>query len=124
VKLSKIHWTGIGVGLVCVALLAAAPEKHDPAAALKRQCGDDVGAYIAAKEFVGRRLKNPADASYASMVGDSGYSSVLRDCKWTIKAYVDATNSYGATIRTPFVVTVWYLPNEDSWQTSGVNIVE
>lgn len=120
-RLSAIHWTGIVVGVGILGLFIFVP--GDPTSR-KGQCGDDVAAYVAAKDFVGRRLKNPTGASYASMVGDSAYSSTLQDCRWTIKAYVDATNSYGATIRTPFVITVWYLPKENSWQTSGVNITE
>ena len=112
-----------GIVFCCHEITKPTPEeqaRRDAAAAIEKRCGDEVAAYVMAKHFVSDQLKNPAGASYASMVGDSGYSSTLQDnCTWTFKSYVDATNGFGATIRTPFTISVKRVSG-DEWQTTGV----
>jgi len=83
--------------------------------------GDDeptaADAYYACQDFVDRRLKAPATADYPPLstarVGRMGD-------RWTVSAYVDSENSFGAKIRD----TVWcdMTRTEDGWRLDDVSI--
>lgn len=65
----------------------------------KEQCGTEAWAYNYAEQAVLQRLKNPADADVSML----NATTVMESCGvWLVKSYVDATNSYGAKIRTHF----------------------
>ena len=64
----------------------------------------EISAYVVSQDFVSRRLKCPSTAKFPSMrnIGiqhnDNG--------SYTIAAYVDSQNSFGAMIRTRYLCTV------------------
>lgn len=72
-------------------------------------------AYYAAREVVSRHLKAPAAAEYQPYT--DGMVTVRGNNKYTVNLWVDAQNSFGAMIRTYFMVDVelqdgaWYYTN-------------
>lgn len=93
---------------------ASTKEKLDQeVAAAKRKCNDTILAYVTSKSFVKPRLKSPSTAVFPSASAIS--STALGGCKFSVSAYVDAQNSFGATIRTPYSAILEYFPKENSW---------
>jgi hypothetical protein len=111
-KLSAIHWTGIGVVTVIVGGLIFGPKTTSPQ---EPRCGSQAEAWTYGTDRVSEALKNPADASYPW--GFTPYVKLTdaATCKWTVTAYVDATNSFGAKLRTHFEIVVQHKP--DGWYT-------
>lgn len=73
-----------------------------------------------AHEFVRRRLKAPATAKFVAYDNISRFTG---SCDFTVEGDVDAQNSFGATIRSHYIVTLSYQPETDMWQAESV-IVE
>ena len=72
-------------------------------ATLEEDCGSKYVAIVAAEKFVGRRLKAPKTAEYAS----SEAQAAMTGCgAWQVQSYVDAQNGFGALIRTHFTALV------------------
>lgn len=61
-------------------------------------------AWVCMQDIVSAKLKNPAGAKYPSY--KSSYVTSLGSNDYKIEAYVDATNGFGATIRTYFTCTL------------------
>jgi hypothetical protein len=59
-------------------------------------------AYNYCKDFVKERLKNPADADFETFMDIDQIAEDLGDGDFIINAYVDATNGFGAKIRTRY----------------------
>ena len=62
-------------------------------------------AITVAESVVGDRLKSPSTAKFCSV---SDYTVTLDGNTWTIKGYVDAQNSFGATLRNNFTVVITF----------------
>jgi len=78
-----------------------------PNAADEQQRMEDherAGAWVAAKEFVNRRLKSPGSAEFPWIHEVTVQSQ--GDGRFRVVAWVDAQNSFGALIRTHFSCTV------------------
>ena len=79
-----------------------------------------IEAYVMAEVFVKRQLRAPATAKFApfreAIVTDLG------DGRFFVMAYVDAENTFGALIRTPFQVTLKYV-GDDQWQAESVELI-
>lgn len=58
-----------------------------------------------AKEVVLEKLKSPSSAEFPTY-GNSGVTITCAGNLYTVKGYVDADNSFGASIRTTFTVTM------------------
>lgn len=79
-------------------------------------------ALFTSRSFIQKRLKSPNSASFPSRVSDPGVSVVhLSDCIFSVSAYADAQNSFGAEVRTPYQMTLTYLPKEESYQASEIS---
>lgn len=61
----------------------------------------EVGAFIAAKDYVSVRLKSPASAKFAS----SSDSTIVNqgDGKYLVRSFVDSQNAFGAMMRTNYI---------------------
>ena len=75
---------------------------------------DKVDAWINARNFVERNLKEAKTAEFpyideARIVSRGGNV-------WEVWSYVDAQNSFGARIRTTFYVEIEYVPSADQWK--------
>lgn len=80
----------------------------------------ELDAYLMAKQLFESKLKAPSTASFAafhqSKVRNSGVD------QWTVTSYVDSQNSFGAMIRTHFVITMRVNTETKYWQTTALKI--
>lgn len=92
-------------------------EKEEAEAEKKRarECGErnEVMAYVMSQEFVKRGLKAPATAEFPSVT--KILTRAMGDCRFKINAYVDAQNSFGALLRSPYSATLFYEPEGQEW---------
>ena len=62
-------------------------------------------ARIAAEDIVRDNLKSPSSADFC---GASKYTITRSGNTWTVRGYVDAQNSFGATLRNDFTVVITF----------------
>ena len=66
-------------------------------------CGTKYDAEATAKSFVRRRLKAPSSASFPW----GKVRIAMKECgRWIMASYVDSQNTFGATVRTRFLITL------------------
>lgn len=76
-------------------------------------CSDEQSAYLNSKNFIINSLKSPSTAElphYTEVSIINGES-----CTFRINGYVDAQNSFGATIRSKYNMTVQYNESKDAY---------
>lgn len=88
---------------------AAAPDSHEA-----------VDAWVICQQHVEERLKSPSTADFPA--GYSQYTSHLRDGRYRVHAYVDAENSFGATIRNQFDCTVRWISG-DTYRLESLEVL-
>lgn len=74
-------------------------------------------AWIYAQEFVKRALKSPRSAKFEFGAVAKGSVKYLGNDTYSVDSYVDAENSFGASIRTYFSLKVQ--SREDGWYLVG-----
>lgn len=112
---------GVAIWLGYLAFGPSTPSKE--AKPLIDDCSDKTAAYVYGTEFVKRRLKAPATATFAPMTNSEVIITTQPEtCTHTVAGYVDAQNSFGALIRSPYSVTVQYINTEKSWKLVAINI--
>lgn len=80
---------------------AAKEHAEEEAKRQKELCSDDIQAFLAAKEFMKKRLKAPSTADFPFLTDGSTITKL--DCgHFSVQSFVDAQNSYGAMIRTNY----------------------
>ena len=62
-----------------------------------------ITALVMSQKFVRKRLKAPASADFPYITDSDVSVASLGDDRYTVSAYVDAQNSFGAKIRTHYV---------------------
>lgn len=81
----------------------------------------DVEAYVMCQMFVKDRLKAPSTADFPA----TPYANIEQDGNlWTIDAWVDAENSFGAQIRTDFHCQVRYSDASEEWTLIELELEE
>jgi hypothetical protein len=80
---------------------------------------DEIDAYVMAQQFVTRRLRSPSTADFPTY--DESFVTSHANSEYTVRAYVDAQNAFGATIRTRFRCRLRYA-GDDSWQLVSINV--
>jgi hypothetical protein len=88
-----------------------------------------INAWIAAQQFVEQRLKAPSTAEYGSL-WDGTYQNP-DDCvtnlgggSYRVVGWVDAQNSFGAKIRSHFVVSLSTTNGGKTWSLTDIQIIE
>jgi|GEM_PF-1245091 hypothetical protein len=91
---------------------------------LDRDLSDASAYYEFAKEIVKENLKSPKSAKFPSYVLSSDKINMQRNGDYVaVQSYVDAENSFGASIRSNFVVEFKILSIKDyTYQTVYINI--
>ncbi|MCO1336801.1 hypothetical protein MO867_20960 [Microbulbifer sp. OS29] len=101
-----------------VALTNCSSETPEERAA--RNCQSELSAFSMAQAFTKRRLKSPKTADF------SGWNDSVvvyqGDCIHTVQGWVDAQNSFGASVRTHYVAKLEYLKDEDKWHLHSLNM--
>ena len=85
---------------------------------------DPYTAFGISKKFMERQLKAPASAKWPSFSDDRvdvGFAQ--KSQLWIVKSYVDSQNSYGALIRTLYVISLEYIPGE-GWKMADLQTGE
>lgn len=107
IDLSLKQYLQLGiVGLLGMLLVISPKKEHiprkmtDAELATERCEQQEAWAYITTQDAVSRRLKSPSTASYPWIT--SIVSRYIGNCRYEVLAYVDAQNSFGATIRNYF----------------------
>lgn len=87
--------------------------------------GDKVAAWTMAEEFVKRHLKSPSTARFGYVFGEyqdpHDCVKILGDDKYQVEGWVDSQNSFGATVRSSFVLTI--KDNGKSWSLIGKPVI-
>lgn len=73
---------------------------------------NEVVAWTACQGWVKNRLRSPSTADFPSLYSDK--VTALSDSVYVVRAYVDAQNGFGATVRTNFVCMT--ATDGDSWR--------
>lgn len=82
-------------------------------------------AYYMSHQFVEKLLKSPSTADFPNYHMNPDGVSVLDNGngEYTVIGYVDAQNSFGATIRVGYTCQLCYL-GDDEWQCENVELNE
>lgn len=109
--MNKRYWILVAV----LALIVAAPacgggEGGD--SDIESSAPDEIDAYVVCQMFIKDRLKAPSTADFpAATYADITQSGNL----WTVDAWVDAENAFGARIRADFHCQVSYSNVKEEW---------
>tara|TARA_E500000305_G_scaffold98033_1_gene89384 strand:- start:1018 stop:1485 length:468 start_codon:yes stop_codon:yes gene_type:complete len=78
-------------------------------------CNDVGRAYDVAKAYVKKRLVAPATAEFPAYYSSDVQALPLAECRFSVQAYVDAQNGFGAMLRNPYSLTLQYYKEDDTW---------
>jgi hypothetical protein len=76
----------------------------------------------AAYAYVRGELKSPSSANFDSC--NSATVTELGQNRWRVESNVEATNSFGGAVRTPFSAVVRYNETNDEWTGESVQLFE
>ena len=80
-------------------------------------------AYVMMQQFVEKQLKSPSTAKFPSTVNEEVKIVNKGNQTYSMVAFVDSQNSFGATIRTYFVGEIKQT-SDDQWQLISLQFVE
>jgi hypothetical protein len=85
----------------------------------------DHGAFSVCTKFVKEQLKSPESASFRNYFEDDGEVRVtgMGEGPYIVTSTVDAENSFGASLRLPFVCTVTHVSG-DRWRLNDLVLDE
>ncbi len=95
---------------------AGSSDDRTPEQKAKDDCEDTTMAFIMSRNFVKKQLKSPSTANFPDAYDKGVGISYQGECKHKIWAYVDAQNSFGATIRTEYYAEVQNEYGTDTWR--------
>lgn len=114
----------IATGLICVAVVAFGLGGCGDLEVDKGPGSDTMKteAWVMAQTFLEKRLKNPGAASYGwQTTGET--TRHLGSDKYQVTAWVEATNSFGATLRKNWTATLQH-EGGGSWRLLGLSMDE
>ena len=84
--------------------------------------GDEGGAIAYCHQFIEDQLKSPDSADFPS----NGEHEVTAngDNRWTVSSYVDAENSFGASLRTDWTCDISYDEAAETWTLENLSGLE
>ncbi len=107
----------IALIVIAIAIIAfTAFSGNDDAGNKEPSCFD---AYVMSQVFVERQLKAPSSADFPAF--DNSMVIPLGNGRFKVTAYVDAQNSFGAMIRTPYTCTI-KKSEGDNWLLEDMNL--
>ena len=89
---------------------------------LDEACGDDhsVTAYVMSQRGVRANLRSPATADFPTINSVSVRAN--GDCTYSVNAYVDAQNGFGALVRTNYSATMRRNRDTETWSLLELNM--
>lgn len=106
---------GLGV-LLFMAACAQGPQQQK-----QDVYGSPQGAYDISKSFVTKSLKAPSTAKFPLFSDEDVIISSLSYGEYKISAWVDAQNSFGAMLRTPYKCSVQYV-GKNEWVLKDIKL--
>jgi hypothetical protein len=91
----------------------------------KKPSGDEIAAYTMSQTFVKRELQSPGTAEFPSLLWEKRDVRVTYDTStglYTVRAWVDAENAFGAKIRTNHIAVVQQT-GADTWEAKRVELL-
>lgn len=85
-------------------------------------CTDKFGAYFAGQEFVKRKLKSPSSADFPHTGDKDVYITIMDECEFHIRGYVDANNAFGVKVRTNYSMLIEYSRANRSWHLTSSSL--
>ncbi|PHM26168.1 DNA translocase FtsK [Xenorhabdus innexi] len=113
------EWLIAGISFIVIMFVFISCSNRSPTSKMD-YCSDDKTAYSYAEKFVSSHLKAPSTAKFASYYDIESYKPA--ECKFNFIGYVDAQNSFGATLRTKFNALVRYDPNTDKYYLENLDM--
>lgn len=83
-------------------------------------CNDTMMAFVMSQNFVKKRLKSPSSAEFPYINEDGVSVEQLAPCRYSVSAYVDSQNGYGATLRSRYSVVMTSTPDGKTWSTADL----
>ncbi|TKZ21351.1 hypothetical protein FAP39_06320 [Shimia litoralis] len=89
---------------------------------LEEACGDDhsVMAYVMSQRGVRANLRSPATVDFPTINSISVHAN--GDCTYSVNAYVDAQNGFGALVRTNYSATMRRNRDTETWSLLELNM--
>jgi hypothetical protein len=100
----------------------AARMAAEKVAELVEKCADKTVAFVMSQEFVRRNLKAPSTAEFPWYTDDQVAVSTKPGCAFRVIAWVDAQNSFGAQIRSVYIVDMKYNDDAGTWMLTDISI--
>jgi len=110
----------LGFTMCAVNVFNPGPAKAAPVV-VKPDTAENQDPYMAlgiAEKFVTKGLKSPSTAKFPVMSDDGVKVSFSDKGFWVVSAYVDSQNSFGATLRTGYILGLDYLGSKQ-WKLHG-----
>lgn len=108
-------------GLAAFAYFSTGRDEGNTTAKRDVQC-DRITAFVMSQTFVERRLKAPSTASFPYASSDGVSIEERGNCTFSIRAYVDAENSFGANLRMPYSMDIRRNQADDTWSASNIQM--
>jgi hypothetical protein len=82
---------------------------------------DPLHAFYASKMFMEKELKAPATAKWPDS-DEAKIGFAAKTQLWIVASYVDSQNSFGALIRTRYVMALEYIPGQ-GWKMNDLSTI-
>lgn len=82
------------------------------------RCGDKSMAFVMSQKFVLRELKAPSSAKFPS----SAVVTPISNCSYSVAAWVDSQNGFGATVRSDYHVIMESSADGRNWSARSLAI--
>ena len=108
------------LGIIGLFVIIAIIDSLTPKSKQDRIKSDEISAHVRAEEFIRAQLKSPRKAKFSSILWNADETRVMRlgKDKYKVNGWVEAQNSFGATLRVGWVCTVENV-GDDSWDIAG-----
>ena len=108
----------VALSILPIVLLSGCEDT--PESRQARECKrDNSMPAIMSKHFVTPHLRSPSTAEFPSRPLQQAY---IDTCTWQVLSYVDAQNAFGATVRTPYLITMIYDPVTRNWSSRDLDM--
>lgn len=114
---AQIAWISAFVAVAIVLVwVSPRPSANTPSRTETADRSDTLGAWVACKTFVEKRLKSPASAEWPPSYPK--HTQALGGNRYRVRVYVDSQNAFGAVLRTQVDCTVTV--EGSSWELNNL----
>lgn len=118
----KKHYFSALVMIVFLCFALGSSDDRTPEQKAEDNCKDKTMAFVMSQSFVKGKLKAPSTAEFPYSSADGVSVAYLGECTHLVNAYVDSQNSFGAMIRTKYVVKLRYNKQTEVYHLEDISI--